>query len=192
MDNAQSDLSWTLQSDQFADYGEFVLNSETGEWTFNLFNDSAVVQALQESSTPVTLEYTVRVSDGLGGFSDTTVTITVTGTNDRPLVANGPQVGSVDEAGIDASNNDIPGVPSVSGDLNATDVDNAQIGGIQIATDTGDAWDVIVAGIDARFIDGAFLWAVGDQWSIVGASNRDGDRGVTETTQSITDAYRVL
>ena len=126
VDNAQSDLSWTLQSDQFADYGEFVLNSETGEWTFNLFNDSAVVQALQESSTPVTLEYTVRVSDGLGGFSDTTVTITVTGTNDRPLVANGPQVGSVDEAGIDASNNDIPGVPSVSGDLNATDVDNAQ------------------------------------------------------------------
>ncbi|RYV02275.1 hypothetical protein SOPP22_10365, partial [Shewanella sp. OPT22] len=87
----------------------------TGEWTFNLFNDSAVVEAMQEGDTPVELTYTVRVSDGLGGFSDTTVTITVTGTNDRPLVSNGPQTGNVDEAGVDAQNNDIPGTPSVSG-----------------------------------------------------------------------------
>ncbi|MBE8168044.1 MAG: hypothetical protein HAW66_06730, partial [Shewanella sp.] len=126
VDNEQSDLSWSLQSNQFADYGEFVLNSETGQWTFNLFNDSSVVQAMQEGDEPILLTYQVRVSDGLGGFSNTTVTITVTGTNDRPLVENGPQTGTVDEAGIDVSNNDITGIPSVSGDLNASDVDNAQ------------------------------------------------------------------
>ncbi|RYV03578.1 hypothetical protein SOPP22_04795, partial [Shewanella sp. OPT22] len=66
-------------------YGEFILNSETGEWTFNLFNDSAVVEAMQEGDTPVVLTYNIRVSDDNGGFSDTTVTITVTGTNDRPV-----------------------------------------------------------------------------------------------------------
>ncbi|RYV01057.1 hypothetical protein SOPP22_16770, partial [Shewanella sp. OPT22] len=51
VDNDQSDLSWALISDQFADYGEFILNSVTGEWTFNLFNDSAVVEAMQEGDT---------------------------------------------------------------------------------------------------------------------------------------------
>ncbi|MBE8168472.1 MAG: retention module-containing protein, partial [Shewanella sp.] len=126
VDNEQIDLSWSLQSNQFADYGEFVLNSETGQWTFNLFNDSPVVQAMQEGDAPIPLIYQVRVSDGLGGFSNTTVTINVTGTNDRPLVENGPQTGAVDEAGIDTSNNDIASISSVSGDLNASDVDNAQ------------------------------------------------------------------
>ncbi|WP_338049490.1 VCBS domain-containing protein [Parashewanella hymeniacidonis] len=84
VDNDQSDLSWTLISDQFADFGEFILNSETGEWSFNLFNDSPVVEAMQEGDTPVVLTYNIRVSDDNGSFSDTTVTITVTGTNDRP------------------------------------------------------------------------------------------------------------
>ncbi|RYV00481.1 hypothetical protein SOPP22_19755, partial [Shewanella sp. OPT22] len=124
VDNAQSDLSWTVQSEQNA-FGTFEIDAATGEWTFTLDNDASAVQSLQEGEFE-TISYVVRVSDGLGGFSDTTVTITVTGTNDRPLVSNGPQTGNVDEAGVDASNNDIPGTPSVSGDLNATDVDNDQ------------------------------------------------------------------
>ena len=124
VDNVQGDLSWTLQSEQSA-YGTFSVDATTGEWTFTIDNNASVVQSLQDTDD-VDLTYTVRVSDGLGGFAETTVTITVTGTNDAPIVTGESFTGNVDEAGVDASNIIDNGTSSATGQLTASDVDNVQ------------------------------------------------------------------
>ena len=124
IDNTQDDLSWSLQSEQNA-YGTFSVDEITGQWAFTLNNDDDVVQAMQNTDS-INLSYLVRVSDGLGGFSETTVVITVTGTNDAPIITGQSFSGSVKEAGADINNDPTNGTPSVTGQLTASDVDNSQ------------------------------------------------------------------
>ena len=65
-------------------------------------------------SPPLTDTFTVLSADGTAQV----VTITITGTNDAAIIT-GTATGTVDEAGV------VPGTPTATGDLLATDVDNA-------------------------------------------------------------------
>nr|ALV86596.1 secretion target domain protein [uncultured bacterium 27] len=87
-------------------YGSLTLNA-AGAWTYTL---GAAAQALAGGQV-VTEAFTVNLNDG----STTTVTITVTGTDDAPVISSG--TGAVTE---DTS-------PTADGTLTATDADNAAL-----------------------------------------------------------------
>ena len=78
-------------------YGNVVINAD-GSYVYTLDNTLTSVQALDEGDT-VTDTFTYTASDGQGGTSQTTLTITVTGTDDAPEVT-GTFSGSVTEGDI--------------------------------------------------------------------------------------------
>ncbi len=71
-------------SDGDGSYGTLTVDAD-GDWSYTLDNASAAVQELRGGQT-VTDTFTVGVTDG-GGLDDTgTVTVTVTGANDAPIL----------------------------------------------------------------------------------------------------------
>ena len=71
-----------------------------GVWTYTLDNSLAATQALKEGDS-VTQTYTARVTDDKGAYVDQTITLTLTGSNDVPVITNSVAAtqGSVTEAG---------------------------------------------------------------------------------------------
>ena len=67
----------------------------------------------------------VFVTDEFGAYVDQTVTVTINGTNDVPVVSNLPAAaaGAVTEAGNLDDGTLVPGTASIGGTLSATDVD---------------------------------------------------------------------
>ncbi len=63
-------------------------------WTFSAQDQSFDYLAYGET---LTLTYTVQVDDGHGGIVTQPVTITVTGTNDTPVITSGEQAGAITE-----------------------------------------------------------------------------------------------
>ena len=61
-------------------------------WDFSV--DNAAIQYLAEGET-LTQTYTVTVDDGQGGTVDQTVTVTITGTNDAPVVTAADSTGAI-------------------------------------------------------------------------------------------------
>ncbi|ARP90976.1 hypothetical protein CAL14_12300 [Bordetella genomosp. 9] len=84
--------TWSIDGDGNGAYGKLTLDS-TGKWTYTLDNDKA--QSLTSKDT-VTETFTVKVSDGHGGFDDQVITVTVKGTDDRAVIT-GSGTGSVTE-----------------------------------------------------------------------------------------------
>lgn len=86
----------------------------TVTWTYELDNTLPAVQALAEGET-ATESFNVTISDGLGGLDVQTVTVTIIGTNDAPVL-------TVDTSG--GVTEDVPD-PTLtdSGVLSFTDVD---------------------------------------------------------------------
>jgi len=74
----------TYSSANTSSYGTFSLNSSTGAWSYALNDGLTATQQLQEGQS-VTQNFTVQVSDTLGGVATQTVTVTIQGTNDRPV-----------------------------------------------------------------------------------------------------------
>ncbi|HYC98185.1 VCBS domain-containing protein [Brevundimonas sp.] len=64
------------------------------EWTFSI--DDAAIQYLAAGET-LTQTYTVSVSDGHGGMVSQPVTVTITGTNDTPVITAADATGGVSE-----------------------------------------------------------------------------------------------
>ena len=87
-----------------------------GVWTYTLDNSNPTVQALNVGQT-LTDTLTAISIDG----TQQVVTITIEGANDAAVIS-GTTSGSVTEAGGIA--NGTPGIPTATGDLNSTDVDN--------------------------------------------------------------------
>ncbi|EJM70131.1 VCBS repeat-containing protein, partial [Pseudomonas sp. GM49] len=110
--------TWSINGSPTGTYGSIAVDN-TGKWTYNLANGTegvaSAVQSLKagESHNDV---FTVQVSDGLGGVDTQLVTITVTGTNDAPVLgfSTGNDAGAVQE--------DIK--LSVSGQFSSTDIDH--------------------------------------------------------------------
>ncbi|MDP2575986.1 VCBS domain-containing protein [Vibrio penaeicida] len=82
-----TDLTWSDVSTHPSQFGHFGVDSATGEWTFQINNSLGSVQALAKGQV-VTETFTVQVSDG--SATDTQdITVTITGTNDAPVVTGG-------------------------------------------------------------------------------------------------------
>jgi VCBS repeat-containing protein len=94
-------------------YGTFGVTA-AGVWTYTLDNTNAAVQALNTGSPALSDTFTVLSQDG----TPQVVTIAITGSNDAAVIT-GTSSGAVVEAG------GTPGTPSATGDLLASDVDNA-------------------------------------------------------------------
>ena len=96
-------------------YGTYTLTA-AGVWTYTLDNSNAggagaqCRQTLTDTFTAVTVDGTAQL-----------VTITIDGANDAAVIT-GAATGTVTEAGGVA--NGTPGMPTATGDLNSTDVDN--------------------------------------------------------------------
>ncbi|WP_285908118.1 VCBS domain-containing protein, partial [Pseudodesulfovibrio pelocollis] len=104
-------------------FGTLTLGAN-GRYTYTLDNSLDAVQGLGvgESETET---FTYTISDGQGGFDSTTLTITINGTNDRPVAVadtaqafeDGPAVsGNVLDNDYDIDVNDTLTVAAVGGD----------------------------------------------------------------------------
>ncbi|ABZ78461.1 putative outer membrane adhesin like protein [Shewanella halifaxensis HAW-EB4] len=156
-DDLDNNASWTWSGDASGTYGEFTIDTDTGEWIYNL-NDSALVNALA-SGEQHEESFTVTVTDEFGATATQEVTVTVHGTNDIPFITSNAQdaLGSVKEAGViddfdnNPDNNNTPAVAvlQTGGTLTADDLDNnaswtwsgdasGTYGEFTIDTDTGE------------------------------------------------------
>ncbi|WP_457155406.1 VCBS domain-containing protein, partial [Mesorhizobium sp. P5_C1] len=115
-------------------YGSVTIGSN-GSYTYTLNNADADTNALAQGAT-ATDQFTYTVKDANGATSSTTLTITITGTNDSPVIttAVGQDAGTVVEAGNLDNGTVVAGTPSASGTLTSSDVDH-----LATATWSGDA-----------------------------------------------------
>jgi VCBS repeat-containing protein len=101
-------------------YGTLVVTKATGAYTYALNSSSASVRGLAEGQQ-VTEQFTYTNADNHGGTGSSTLTVTITGSNDAATIAvSGSQDISVTEAGS------VAGDPSASGQLAVHDVDDGQ------------------------------------------------------------------
>ncbi len=145
-------------------------------FVFN-YNATADVDFLAVGETLV-LTYTVEISDGSGGTDSTPVTITLTGTNDAPVVS-GTSTGSATEDGAVATG-------SVAG--TASDADNSDtltfalvvpVAGLTMNPDG--SWSFDASGVAFQSL------AVGETADVVvGYNVSDGNGGSVSSTLTIT------
>ncbi|NRB23115.1 retention module-containing protein, partial [Shewanella sp.] len=123
-------LNWS--GDDISALGSFVIDPNTGEWTYTLDNSAADNLAEGEQ---VIETFLVTVIDEFGATDTQVVTITITGTNDNPIITPPPEeqegdgydTGTVIEAGNLDDGTVVPGSPTATGMLEATDVDNGAV-----------------------------------------------------------------
>jgi VCBS repeat-containing protein len=109
---------------------------ETGEVTSVFTVNNADIDYLHDGET-LTQTYTAHLLDNNGGRTSTqTATVTITGTNDAPVITSDAVAasGSVIEAGKDDAGAIVDGTPSATGTLTSLDVDTGAS-----ATWSGDA-----------------------------------------------------
>ena len=80
------------------DYGTLTID-EYGNYRYDLNMDSEKLKALSEGDT-VTETFTVRVTDDRGAWDEKEITVTIKGTNDLPILADGSSEMNVVEAGV--------------------------------------------------------------------------------------------
>ena len=116
--------TWSIQGTPSVTYGTMTINPATGLWDYALNNYLPATQSLQEGEV-VTETFIARVTDDFGAFVDQTVSITITGTNDVPVVDNDASAreGVVTEAGNFDNGTIVSGISTASAPLSASDVD---------------------------------------------------------------------
>ena len=130
-------------------YGSFSINASTGEWSYTLA-DNALVDALAQGETHDET-FLVTVTDEHGAFSTQVVTVTVTGTNDIPVLTITDAEGILNEDENDPTLTD-------TGALSFTDVD----------VETIPAY--IGHDISAAYQADSLVWSGGDITSVLSAS----------------------
>ncbi|WP_241190449.1 VCBS domain-containing protein [Pseudomonas chlororaphis] len=155
--------TWTINGSPTGTYGSIAVDS-TGQWTYTLANGTdgvaSAVQSLKagESHDEV---FSVQVSDGLGGVDTQLVTVTVTGSNDAPVLSftSGGDAGAVKE----------DTTLSVSGQFNSTDIDH----------DATATWSIVGANTGSF---GSIAVDSNGQWTYTLANGSD---GVASAVQSL-------
>ncbi|WP_237442635.1 VCBS domain-containing protein, partial [Sinobacterium norvegicum] len=111
--NDNHQYSTTAQPSEF---GQFSVN-QNGEWQYNLNKDIPEKQLSQ--GQVITEQYPVTITDSYGGTSTEIITITITGTNDAPVIeASSDITGSVTEdTAVDSGNQLTSTGTMVSSDL---------------------------------------------------------------------------
>src|SRR5207253_182425 len=112
-------------------YGTFTIDPDTAAWQFTLNQEAADHLA---EGTSATQTFTATVTDDFGATATEVVTITITGTNDSPVITVGGNTGDTVEAGNLDIGTVVPGTPTASGTLSSSDVDDGAT-----ATWTGNA-----------------------------------------------------
>ncbi|WP_300177217.1 retention module-containing protein [uncultured Aliivibrio sp.] len=105
--------TWTVEPNSNADLGTFNVDS-TGKWSFGLNSAAAAFLALGEGDS-IDVIYVVQVADNNGAIDTQEVTITITGSNNGPIIG-GTSTGSVVEDTIATASGVL-----VSADLDTTD-----------------------------------------------------------------------
>ena len=149
-------------------YGTYTLTA-AGVWTYTLDNSNAAVQALNVGQT-LTDTFTVKTID------DTTqlVTITINGANDLAVIT-GTATGAVTEAGGVA--NGTPGIPVVTGNLDAADVDN-----------TPDAWTAVSLPTEGASGYGSYTLTAAGVWTYTLDNNNLAVQALN-VGQTLTDTF---
>ncbi|ROS00955.1 VCBS repeat-containing protein, partial [Sinobacterium caligoides] len=123
-----NDHTWSVIADPSStNLGSLAIDENTGEWTYEIDNGESQVQQLGVGET-FEEEFTVQVDDGQGGITTETVTITITGTNDAPIIDGGVNTGELSYreervSGEEATSGNNAHFASVSAQLSASDVD---------------------------------------------------------------------
>jgi uncharacterized delta-60 repeat protein len=91
----------------------------TGEWLFEIDNADPIVQALGAGQTRTE----TLVAHSADGSASRTISVTITGSNDAPVITGGTTTGLVVEAGVLANGEVAPGTPLATGALSVTDAD---------------------------------------------------------------------
>ena len=181
-------------------YGSILIDAN-GDYTYSLNNNHPTVAALDNGDT-LTETFSYTLSDGEGGTSDATITITIDGTNDAPTVAGSIPDQSSDDAdsipGLDVSGyfSDVDDTPtfSASGLPTGLSINSAGVisGTIDNSASQDIAGGVFAITITATDDNGAsttstFEWTVANP----GPNATDNSAGVTEDT-SLTDSGNVI
>ena len=114
-------------------YGSLTIDPSTGEYIYTLDTakgGAADKLGLKPDGTPEQGydTFTIYVRDEHGAWSEQTITITVNGSNDAPVIAKTENTLTVTESGFDEHNSTIIGTKSDKGQVNATDVDTSDQG----------------------------------------------------------------
>ena len=115
-------------------YGSLTIDPVTDKYVYTLDtakNGAADKLGLNADGTPQTGTdtFTIYVRDEHGAWSEQTVTITVNGSNDAPVIAKTENTLTVTESGFKADNTAVDTTHDVSkGSVNATDVDTSDQG----------------------------------------------------------------
>ncbi|TDF83792.1 VCBS domain-containing protein [Pseudomonas sp. H9] len=117
-------LSWSLGS-TLGLYGTLAIDAASGAWIYRLDNALATTQSLA-AGQQVTEQFVATVSDGLGGTAQQWITITITGSNDLPVIS-GSNSGAVVEDTL----------LTASGTLTASDVDTGDTLGWSVVNGSG-------------------------------------------------------
>jgi VCBS repeat-containing protein len=162
-------LGWSVVGSATGTYGSLAVDATTGAWTYTLDNDSTAVQSLEELESHDDL-FTVSVTDENGATEEKAVTITVTGTNDAPVIGDSVVAGTVEE--------DV--TSTVSGQMSAIDMNVLN-------------WEVVGS------VDGAYGSVVVDEtglWTYTLDNDSDavqalaaGESHVERFTMQVTDEY---
>jgi large repetitive protein len=111
--DANDSLSYAAEAPQ-GSYGALEVDAVTGEWTYSL--DNAAAQSLSAGEV-LTEEFVVSVTDEAGEVATSTVSVTITGTNDAPVISStGASATPASEA-----------APTLTGSVAATDVDTNDV-----------------------------------------------------------------
>lgn len=147
-------------------YGTLVLNAD-GSYTYTLNNGDPLVQALGPQDL-VTDSFQYTITDGFNnGLESATLTITIFGGNDGPVVQT-PDPARVSEEGL------VGGIPDTSGNLDLTN--STTISGQILASDAdGDALTFTLnAPVDALFSNGVqIVWSGDGTDTLVGTAGGD-------------------
>ncbi len=157
-------------------YGLLVLKAD-GSWTYTLDNDNPLTNALAQG-VHVSDVFSYTESDHHGGTSTTTLTIGITGTNDKP-VANAAPFATTDvnagapvvEQGVNPGNTAFAGVDHAAGNVLSNDLDvdtgdTKTVQGVASGTATGPLTDHVATSVHGTYgsvtigVDGSWTYAL--------------------------------
>ncbi|MDB5722306.1 MAG: hypothetical protein JWP15_2924, partial [Alphaproteobacteria bacterium] len=107
-------------------YGAFAIDAATGKWTYTLDNStSGAADHLAEGESR-TETFLATVTDDKGAIATQTVTVTITGSNDSPVITStvAAALGAATEAGNLDGGQIVAGTPCATGQLASSDVDH--------------------------------------------------------------------
>ncbi|MBB3539883.1 VCBS domain-containing protein [Rhizobium sp. BK399] len=190
-DNATND-SWGVGNPWLTTdngkYGSLSID-QAGKWTYTLDNSRSDTQGLSAGKV-VTETFQVWVTDSHGERDVQNVVITITGTNDAPVITGGTTSATVTEAGAGTN-----GDASESGTLTKTDVDSDDNSG-------NDSWSVVASGSQTQ--DGSSVKGVYGKLSVDQAGKwtytldnslaatqalKNGDNKLETFTVQVTDSH---